>query len=568
MHQVPENSKFERVLHIQAIEFFENMVRCGALILGIACVAGCGSHSGNKDSQAGGTPPPPGAPSTVRTLKRGLPGEPQTLDPQLADDTYSFQVLRDLYEGLTAEDRLGHIVPGVANAWTVDKAGTVYTFRLRPDAKWSDGKQIVAEEFVQGLRRAVDPKTASGSAALLTVIKGASEITAGRKNVSDLRVSSIGESTVQIELEHPAPFILQILSQPIAAPVYLPSNTPSEILSGNKSRVTNGPYVLVTRVPNSYMELARNPYYWDFANVAIAEVRYVNAESESTELREYMAGQLDMTFTIPTSDLQRVSQEYGSEVQTAPILGTFYLALNVSDPPMMNSRNLRQALSIAVDRGAIAQQVMMGVTPAYAFVSKGISGYTPPEYDWSTWSRDRQLILAKALFERAGFSPEHRLHLKLYFNRDEGIQRIMVAIAGSWKKNLGVESELVSDEFRVFLAGRRDRHRWDVARLAWNADYDDPASFLEVFARDNIENDPGYKSAAFNDLIDKARLEPEPAQRIALLQQSERVLLEDYPIIPIYFYTARRLVKPYIGGAEITPMNRTYSKHLFWKGTP
>jgi oligopeptide transport system substrate-binding protein len=143
----------------------------------------------------------------------------------------------------------------------------------------------------------------------------------------------------------------------------------------------------------------------------------------------------------------------------------------------------------------------------------------------------------------------------------------MVAIAGSWKKNLGVESELISNEFRVFLAGRRDRRQWDVARLAWNADYDDPASFLEVFARDNVENDPGYKSASFNDLLEKARIEPLVAQRIALLQQSERVLLDDYPIIPIYFYTARRLVKPYVGGAEITPMNRTYSKHLFWKSS-
>jgi oligopeptide transport system substrate-binding protein len=566
MQQVPENSTLERVSLIQVIEFFRIMLHCGALSVCMACITGCGSHAGNQRGKA--AVDPAGAPSAVRTLMRGLPGEPQTLDPHLADDTYSFQVLRDLYEGLTAEDRLGHIVPGVANAWTVDKTGTVYTFRLRPDAKWSDGKQIVADEFVQGLRRAIDPKTASGSAALLTVIKGASEITAGRKNVSDLRVSSIGDSTVQIELEHPAPFILQILSQPIAAPVYMSSNAPSESLPDNKSRVTNGPYVLVSRVPNSYIELGRNRFFWDFANVAIAEVRYVNAESESTELREYAAGQLDMTFTIPTSDLKRVLQQYGSQVQTAPILGTFYLALNVSDSPMMNSRNLRQALSMAIDREAIAQNVMMGVTPAYAFVSKGISGYIPPKYDWSKWSRDRQLILAKNLFEQAGYSPEHVLHLKLYFNRDEGIQRIMVAIAGSWKKNLGVESELVSDEFRVFLAGRRDRRRWDVARLAWNADYDDPASFLEVFARDNIENDPGYKSAAFNELIDKARVEPEPAQRIALLQQSERVLLDDYPIIPIYFYAARRLVKPYIGGAKITPMNRTYTKHLFWENTP
>jgi oligopeptide transport system substrate-binding protein len=436
---------------------------------------------------------------------------------------------------------------------------------LRPDAKWSDGRQIVATEFVQGLRRAVDPKTASGSAALLTIIKGATEITAGRKRVTDLGVAAIGESSVQIELEHPAPFVLQILSQPIAAPIHLSGDTSPATGLGGKSIATNGPYVLVTRIPNSFIELARNPYYWDFANVAIAKVRYVNAESEVTELREYIAGQLDMTFTIPMPDLSRISQQYGSEVQTAPFLGTLYLALNLSEPQIGKSRDLRQALSMAVDREAIAQHVMMGVTPAYALVAEGIRGYTSPEYEWAKWSREHQLTYAKSLFERAGYSAKKTLHLRLYFNRDDGIQRIMVAVAGSWKQNLGVESELISDEFRVFLAGRKDRNRWDVARLGWSADYDDPASFLDVFAHDNGQNDSGYESNTFNSLVDQARVEPQEEKRSILLRHSEQVLLEDYPIVPIYFYKARRLVKPYLGGAELTPMNHTYSKHLFWK---
>lgn len=564
MHQVPEKSSFAKNFIGQVLEFGENMVRCGILILCISGIAGCGSHSNNKGAEA-----QPNASSRAqtggRTLRRGLPGEPRTLDPQLADDTFSFQVVRDLYEGLTAEDRYGQIVPGVASSWTIDKTGTIYTFLLRPDAKWSDGKVTIAAEFVQGLRRAVDPRTASGSAALLAVIKGASEITAGRKKVTDLGVVAIGESAVQIELERPAPFVLEILSQPIAAPVHLTSNTPSAIAGAGKNIATNGPYVLVTRIPNSLIDLARNPYYWDSANVAIEDVRYINAESEATELREYVAGQLDLTFTIPSPDFNRISQQYGAEVQAEPILGTLYLALDLSEPPMKDSTDLRHALSMAVDREAIAQHVMMDVTPAYAFVAKGISGYVPPEYEWSKWSRDRQLTYAKSLLERAGYTAKNVLHLKLYFNRDEGIHRIMVAIAGSWKQNLGVESELISDEFRVFLAGRKDRSRWDVARLGWSADYDDPASFLDVFARDNGQNDPGYESAAFNELIDKARVEPQPVKRLTLLRQSEQVLLEDYPIIPIYFYKARRLVKPYLGGAEITPMNRTYSKHLFWK---
>jgi oligopeptide transport system substrate-binding protein len=297
----------------------------------------------------------------------------------------------------------------------------------------------------------------------------------------------------------------------------------------------------------------------------IDRVRYVNAESESTEIREYVAGQIDMTSTIPAPDLDRMSQKYGAEIQTAPILGTLYLGLDVSEPPFRDNRDLRQALSMAVDRDFISEHVTLGVTAAYAFVANGITGYNPPSYKWAEWPRERQLAYARTLFAHSGYSKTHPLHLTLYFNSGESIQRIMIAIAASWKQNLGVVSDLVSDEFRVFLSGRKDRSRWDVARLGWYADYDDPASFLEVFSKNNVQNDPDYLSAEFNSLIDAARIEPSAEKRIQLLQKSEEVLLNDYPIIPVYFYSARRLVKPYVGGAEITPLNHTYSKHLYWK---
>jgi len=484
----------------------------------------------------------------------------------LAEDTFSFPVLRDLYEGLTAQDRNGKIVPGAAESWTIDETGTVYTFLLRPKAKWSDGDPTIATEFVQGFRRAVDPQTASGSSALLAVIKGASDIIAGRKKVTDLGVTAIGESTVRIELEHPAPFVLQILSEPIAAPTHSHANADIRTAgSADKTKVSNGAYTLVSRIPGSYIELARNPNYWNASNVLIERVRYVNAESEATEIREYVAGQVDMTSTIPAPDLDRITQDHSAEIQTAPILGTLYLALDVSEPPLRDNRDLRQALSMAVDRDLISEHVTLGVTPAYTFVAKGITGYNPPAYEWSEWPRERQIAYARALFAHSGYSAKKPLHLTLYFNSGESIQRIMIAIAASWKQNLGVSTDLVSDEFRVFLAGRKDRSRWDVARLGWYADYNDPASFLEVFSRNNIQNDPGYMSSEFNTLIDAARIEPNPVRRILLLQKSEAVLLNDYPIIPVYFYTARRLVKPYLGGAEITPLNHTYSKHLYWK---
>ena len=540
------------------------MLLCSIISLVITCTAGCTGEDQNKNEMTSGRVQGDKS-NAPRMLRRGLTGEPRTLDPQLADDEFSFPVLRDLYEGLTAEDRNGQVVPGVAESWTVDSTGTIYTFLLRPDAKWSNGDRTIATEFVEGLRRAVDPTTASGSSAVLSVIKGASDIIAGRKRVADLGVTAIGDSYVRIELEHPAPFVLHVLSQPIAAPSHREANPVRALEAADKTKVSNGAYTLVSRITGSFIELSRNKNYWDASRVLIERVRYVNAESEATEIREYVAGQLDMTFTIPAPDLDRITQKYRAEIQTAPILGTLYLALDVSEPPLRDDRDLRQALSMAVDRQSIADHVTLGVAPAYSFVAKGISGYNPPAYAWSTWPRERQLAYARSLFTRTGFSEKKPLHLKLYFNSGESIQRIMIAIAGSWKQNLGVVTDLVSDEFRVFLAGRKDRSRWDVARLGWYADYDDPASFLEVFSKDNSQNDPGYVSSEFNDLIDAARIEPNADKRILILQKAEDALLNDYPIIPVYFYSARRLVKPYLGGAEITPLNHTYSKHLYWK---
>ena len=497
-----------------------------------------------------------------RVLRRGLPGEPQTLDPQLADDDFSFQVLRDLYEGLTSEDDSGQIIPGVADSWTLDSTGTIYNFHLRSEAKWSNGDRVTASEFVQGLRKAVDPKTASGSAALLAVIRGANDIIAGKRSATELGVTAIDESSVRISLEHPAPFILQVLSQPIAAPLH---DNKKEVAQEKNKGPFNGAYVLVNRVTGSYIELASNSKYWNSSRVSIQKVRYINVESEATELREYIAGDLDLTFSIPLPDLDRISRKLGAEIQMSPTLGTTYLALNLSEPPLKDDLALREALSIALDREKIATSVMAGVAPAYSFVAIGTTGYESPKYDWVNWSRDRQLAYARSLYSQSGYSDNKPLHLRLYFSNGESIQRLMIAVAGSWRQNLGVISELNNDEFRVFLAGRKDRSRWDVARLKWDADYDDPSSFLDVFASDSNQNDPDYKSSSFNNLISRARSEARPNERMAQLQSAEQVLMNDYPIIPIYFTRARRLVKPYVGGAKLNPMNRIYTKNLFWQ---
>ncbi len=495
-------------------------------------------------------------------LVRGLPEVPRTLDPQVADDEYSFQILRDIYEGLTEENDLGKIIPGIAESWSINRKGTQYKFRIRKDARWSDGTPVTADQFVQGLRRAVNPKTASGSAALLDDIKGAKSIIAGKAQVTSLGVTAVSKHVLLIQLSRPAPYILQVLSQPISAPIRGPSK---DHPSPTRPDITDGPYFVAKQAYGSYIEIDRNKYYWDVRHVAIPKIRYVITGSGSSELEDYLAGQIDVTYSLPLPDLKRMLAMRRSEVQIAPILATFYLAFNMSETWLAQDRDLRKALSMSIDRHLIANKLMEGVSPAFSFIPPAIKNYRPPTYSWATWSHARRVSFARNLLLRAHFSNARPLKLRLYFNKDQTIERVILALVSNWQQNLGISVQLKSDEFRVFLSRRKDHRYWDIARFGWNADYDDPEDFLDIFTIDSPQNDAGYANASFNTIVNQARDETNLVTRRRLLEQAESVLLRDYVLIPVYFYNARRMVSPCVGGATITPMNHTYSKYLYWQ---
>jgi oligopeptide transport system substrate-binding protein len=541
------------------------LLLCSISTLGLAIPSGCGERSS--------TPPSPGPsnatdalPQHGDMLRRGILGEPKTVDPQLADDEFSFPIIRDLFEGLTAEGPHGGAIPGVAESWEVDSSGTVYRFKLRKNAKWSNGDPVTASEFVTGIRRAANPRTASGSAGLLTTIRNATEVISGRAPIATLGVSAIGSDTVEIRLEHPAPYILEVLSQPVCAPVHgqVPDENKNQSPS-NEGFISDGPYHLVKWTPGAFLDIKRNESYWDHEDVHIDSIRYVFENAESTELKQYLAGDLDLTYTIPMPDFDRMVKEHQSEIQTAPILGTLYLALNTTASPLRDSVELRKALSMTVERDLISRNVTGGVTPAYNFVPNGIRDSASKKYEWAQLSQNDRISQAQALYRKAGYSKDAPLRITLFFNSNDGIRRLMIAIAAGWKESLGIETNLKSSEFRVFLEERKNRKNWDAIRLGWYADYDDPESFLDLFQSTSNQNDAGYNNAEFDRLIHSATLEADVAVRRDLLGKAEEVLLSDYPVIPIYFYSTRRMIKPYVGGATITPTNRTYSKYLFWK---
>ncbi len=504
--------------------------------------------------------PPRSSSADTEILRRAIGAEPSSLDPARAGDTFSDDVIRDLYEGLVTESPVGEVLPGVATSWEVSPTGTDYTFHIRSGAKWSNGKKVRAQDFVSSWRRIVDPKNASPVADFLRTISHAADIISGRLPPAQLGVYAPQDDLLLVQLQQPAPYFLQLLTHTATFPIYSEQAAASR---SSQSWVSNGPYVLSSWTPGAELTLKKNSEYWDRENTRIEQVKYIPISDENSELSQYRAGQLDLTQSIPSSALPFFRSEHPSELLVAPYLGTVYLAVNLRSSSYSNV-NLRQALAMAIDRRLLETTILVfGQVPAYGFVSPGTWNYDPQSWQWKTLPDAERIHKAQNLYSAAGFSHSKPLHLRLLFNGSSAIKTLAIAIASMWRDTLGVETELIDEEYRVFLDSRKDPSRWDIARLAWAADYNDAGNFLDIFRRGSPNNDSGYANARFDALLDAAAKTPDASYRRKLLEDAERVMLGEYPVIPIYFYSSKRLVKPYVKGARTNPLNRLYSKHLY-----
>ena len=502
----------------------------------------------------------PGSSSHHGVLRRGLAGEPSTLDPGLAADTYSSTVLMDLYEGLTSVSPSGEVIAGVARSWSVDATGTEYTFQLRADARWSNGERVRAQDFAASWCREIDPKFGAAGADDLRLIAHAAQILAGKEPPSALGVSARSDVVLVVKLDRPAPYFPQILAHTSTYPVYL-KNAASIGTHDPKNWISNGPYVLSEWLPTTRADLKINEAYWDRSRVRIKRIQYEFKPDDSSQYAAYRAGQLDMTDMVPVNALPLLRKQNPSELLITPFLGTAYYGINLSNKTL-SSVALRQALAMAVDRKRLVESLGFGQVPAFGFVPPGTANYTPQEWDWKSLPDAERVRSAKRLYTEAGFSTAKPLRLRVLFNSNEVIQRTAVLIAAMWKEVLGIEVELTAEEYKVFLQSRHDTSRWDVARLAWNADFDDASNFLDVLRAHSPNNDMSYVNPVFDAELDKSAAMLDTTERRATLEGSERVMLNDYPIIPLYYYVSKRLVKPYLHGVVPNPLNYVPSKGL------
>ncbi|MCY4488357.1 MAG: peptide ABC transporter substrate-binding protein [Deltaproteobacteria bacterium] len=503
--------------------------------------------------------------AATNILQRGNGAEPETLDVHKSSGVPEANIQRDLFEGLVAEGADGSIIPGVAESWSLSEDGKVYTFRLRRNAKWSNGDPVTAHDFAFALTRGVDPSVGSDYAFILWPIANAEEITKGKvKELGRLGVKAVDAHTLKLTLKAPTPYFIGLLTHHQAYPVHrktLEQHGDKWTRAGNM--VSNGAYQLAEWVPQSHVRLERNPHYWDAANVRIDAVVFHPTEDKSTELKRFRSGEMDVTYDVPIDQIGWVEKNLAQQFRNTAYLGTYYYSLNLTKTPFRDRPGLRNALAMTIDREILTGKVTKGgEIPAYAWVPPGVNQYAGAKVPWQGLSKAERLARAKKLYAEAGYSKDNPLKVQILYNTSESHKRIAIAIGGMWKKALGVQTELFNQEWKVYLTTRRAK-QFDVLRAGWIGDYNDANTFLELLKGTvGTMNPAGYASSEYDALMQKAETETDLQARAKLMQKAESILLADMPIIPIYHYTTQHLVNPRVKGWVDNVMDVHPTRHL------
>ncbi len=486
-------------------------------------------------------------------LTRGNGGEPAALDPHTTDGRIESNVLRDLFEGLVVYGVGGRIVPGVAESWEISDDGTIYTFHLRPSAKWSNGDPVTAEDFVYSLRRAISPHQ-GGSASSMAVIRNAEDVSKGKKPVEDLGVEAVDPQTVKFTLRGPTPYFLALIAADNnATPVHRATVEKfGEHWTDVGNIVSNGAYTLAEWTPKQQIVLVRNPNYYDNANVKIDKVVFLPISSAAEELALFKAGKLDITNEVPQEQVKWISLSDPLEFWNKPYLATYYYALNLTAEPFKGNKSLRKALTMAVNREALVEKVTRaGELPAYSLVPPVVPGYKRQPLPFIDQPLSQRQEEARRLFAEAGYSPAQPLTIEVLYNASDNNRKIANAIVGMWQDTFGkgIVVNTVSTDRSDYLK-RRSNRQFQVVRAAWIGDYADPTIFLNLMLSTALppRNDSGFKNAAYDELLAKAGQTSDPAERAGLLQQAERLMLDEYALIPIYHYATKSLVSKRVKG--------------------
>lgn len=514
------------------------------LLVSGTVLAGCGSNKSSSKDQV---------------FNMNLTSEPPTLDPALAQDSVSFTVLTGLYEGLTRKDADGKVIPGIAETWDVSDDQKTYTFHLRKDAKWSNGDPVTAHDFEYAWKRVLDPdmNPASPYAYQLYYIKNAQNYnikTDNPNHISDpnqVGVKALDDYTLEVQLENPTPYFLSITSFWTTFPVHKSAKDNPAWAAEANTMITNGPFKITTWKHGNEIDLVPNENYYAKDEVKLQKVHFVMVKNASTELQMFQTGQLNFagfpTGEIPTEQIEKLKQTNKDELRIQPIASTYYYNFNNTKAPFDNA-NIRKAFALAVDRQQLVEKVTKGgQQPALGFVPPSIMGekktYREEYPDTGFMKPDvaaAKEALAQGLKEKGLTSLPT---VTLTINEGTGHKQIAEALADMWRKNLGVDVKIETQEWKVFLKNRQNLN-YEIARAGWSADYNDPMTFIDMFTSKGGNNDIGFKNAQYDELVRKAYATADQKERMQLMNQAETILVKDnMAILPLYYYTGVYMVK-------------------------
>ncbi|MBN2307373.1 MAG: peptide ABC transporter substrate-binding protein [Candidatus Hydrogenedentes bacterium] len=509
----------------------------------------------------------------VRAAREGVllvgnGAEPQALDPHLVTGVPEHRIATALFEGLCDLDPATlEAVPAVAESWAVSDDGCVYTFTLRPDAKWSNGDAVTADDFAYAWERILSPALASEYAYMLHCIKNAKAFNEGELDAfGQVGVRVVDARTLEVTLEEPTPYFLEMQIHYTWFPLH---RATIEQFGGMTERGTkwtrpgnlvgNGAFTLERWEPNRVLRVVKNDHYWNADAVRLSAVEFHPIEDTLTEERSFRTGNLHLTENVPISKIEGYQRDTPGLIRIDPYYGSYYYRLNVTRPPFDDVR-VRRAFAMAVDRDTlVARVVRAGRRPAGNLTPPDPSGYT------CAASIPYDVEAARALLAEAGYpNGEGFPPTELLYNTSENHKLIAEAVQQMWKDNLNVHVALLNQDWKVYLSSMSTLD-YQMARSAWIGDFVDPINFLECFVTGGGNNRTGWASPAYDALIGEARRTLDAGQRMAVLEKAERVLLDEAPIIPVYFYTRVFLIAPELRGVESNLLGYINFKRLWFE---
>ncbi len=508
-----------------------------ALVLSLGLVS-CGGGSADADK--------------ARTLQIGNGAEPLSLDPHQASGTWENRIIGDMLQGLTTDDPQGRPIPGMATEWSTSPDGLVWTFKLR-DAKWSDGQPVTADDFVFAWQRIMTTTPPAKYASILYVIKNAEKIYDGRiKDVTQLGVRAIDAKTLEVTLEHPAPYLPGLLTHYTSFPI--PKHVVEKVGKDwikAENFVGNGPYKLQQWKPNDFVHVVRNANYYDNANVCIDQIFFYPTADDNAAERKVRTGDLDINTNFSGSRLEEINKNLPGYARIHGYTGLTYYIFNLRKAPFNDAR-VRAAISMTADREFVTKEILKaGQQPAYSLVPPGIADYQTGAMstDFKGQSMEERLARAKKLLEEAGYGPEKPLKFTFSFRNSGDNPRVAPVVQQNWAKIAPwVQVEILGAETQINYEKLRTGD-FELGDAGWISDFNDAKNFVYLFQTSTDQLNYGkYSNPEFDKLMEAADVEKDAVKRANMMKQAEGILLKENGFMPMWFLTNRNLVSPRVTG--------------------